>query len=198
MAKELKFVISGKSFSGQPVKLEREKIYGRSEIVVTDRNGHVCVGANLDPEGTLIIPAGAVKPGLLDDAGNWIEKSALRMIDENGREPTAVPSSFDGEIILTRKVLPEEFLDHIWKSVYQLDIPDLVPLIGNDIYAFPFSYRGGFSADDGFLLTAGGKCWLFAGESVDFSFIGIDEEGVLDDPDPEEAEATDELDFDMM
>lgn len=198
MAKELKFVISGKSFSGQPVKLEREKIYGRSEIVTTDRNGHVCVGASLDPEGTLIIPAGAVKPGLLDDSGNWVEKSALRMIDGNGREPTAVPSSFDGEIILAQKVSPEEFLDHSWKSVYQLDIPDLVPLVGEDIYAFPFSYRGGFSADDGFLLTADGKCWLFAGEPVDFPLIGIGEEGILDDPESEEAEAIDELDFDMM
>ena len=198
MAKELKFVMSGKSFSGQPVKLEREKIYGRSEIVTTDRDGRVCVSASLDPEGTLIIPPGAVKPGLLDDSGNWIEKSALHMIDENGQEPTAVPSSFDGEIILTQKVSPERFLDHIWKSVYQLDIPDLVPLIGKDIYAFPFSYRGGFSADDGFLLAANGKCWLFTGEPVDFPFIGIEEEGVLDDPDPEETDAADDLDFDMM
>ena len=198
MAKELKFVISGKRFSGQPVKLEREKIYGRSEIVTTDRNGHVCVGASLDPDGILIIPAGAVKPGLLDDAGNWIEKSALHMIDENGREPTAVPSSFDGEINLTQKVSSEVFLDHIWKSVYQLDIPELVPLIGKDIYAFPFSYRGGFSADDGFLLTANGKCWLFTGEPVDFPFIGIEEEGILDDPDQEETDANEDLDFDMM
>ena len=198
MAKELRFVISGKSFSGQPVKLEREKIYGRSEIVATDREGHVCVSASLDPEGTLIIPSGAVKPGLLDDSGNWIEKSALRMIDENGQEPAAVPSSFDGEILLSQKVTREEFLDHIWKSVYQLDIPELVPLIGEDIYAFPFSYRGGFSVDDGFLLTASGKCWLFTGEPVDFPFIGIEEEGVLDDPDPEETDSADDLDFDMM
>lgn len=198
MTKELKFVMSGRSFSGPPVKLEREKIYGRSEIIATDRNGNECVGASLDPEGTLIIPAGAVKQGMLDDSGNWIEKSELRMIDENGQTPTAVPSSFDGEISLTQKVSPEVFLDHIWKSVYQLEIPDLVPLIGNDIYAFPFSYRGGFSADDGFLLAAGGKCWLFAGEPVDFPFIGIGEEGVLDDPDLEEADETDDLEFEMM
>lgn len=198
MSKELKFVLDGKSFSGQVVKLEREKIYGRSEIVATDRSGGRCVSASLDPEGTLIVPAGAVKPGLLSESGEWVEKSALCVVDEQGHTPQRIGSSFDGEIVLSDTASSEEFVDHIWKAVYQLDIPELVSSVGDDIYHFPFSYRGGFAADDGFLLAAGGKCWLFVGEGVDFPFIGIAEEGVLDAPDAEDAAESDEIDFDMM
>ena len=198
MQKELKFTLSGKNFSGSPVKLEREKIYGRNETIATDRNGNECVCASLDPEGTLIIPAGAVKPGLLSDSGEWIEKNTLCVVDENGQTPQRVMSSFDGEIALSEVATLEEFVDHIWKAVYMLDIPELASLIGDTIRRFPFSYRGGFSEDDGFLLAANGKCWLFAGEGVDFPFIGISEEGVLDDPEAAESEESDDIDFDMM
>ena len=198
MQKELKFALSGKTFSGPPVKLEREKIYGRSEIIASDRNGNKCVCASLDPEGTLIIPAGAVKPGLLSESGEWIEKNTLCVVDENGQTPQRIASSFDGEIVLSETAALEDFVDHIWKAVYMLDIPGLAELIGDVIYRFPFSYRGGFSADDGFLLVSGGRCWLFVGEGVDFPFIGISEEGVLDDAETAETVESDEIDFNMM
>ena len=41
MAKELIFKLSGTDYSAAPVKLERKKIYGWSDIVATDRNGEV-------------------------------------------------------------------------------------------------------------------------------------------------------------
>ena len=47
MAKELIFKLNGKDFSGAPVKLERKKIYGWTDTVVTDRNGDACVSAFL-------------------------------------------------------------------------------------------------------------------------------------------------------
>lgn len=195
MQKDLKFVLSGEVFSGPPVKLEREKIYGRSEIVATDRSGNECVCASLDPESELIIPAGAVKPGLLSGSGEWIERNSLCIVDENGRIPPRISSSFDGEIVLSETASPEEFLDHIWKAVYMVDIPGLAARTGDNIWRFPFSCRGGFFADDGFLLAAGCKCWLFAGEAVAFPFIGISDEGVLNDSG---TAGSDEIDFDMM
>lgn len=37
MAKELFFKLDGKEFAGAPVKLERKKIYGWTDVVPTDR-----------------------------------------------------------------------------------------------------------------------------------------------------------------
>ena len=42
MAKELIFKLSGTDYGAAPVKLERKKIYGWTDIVATDRSGNVC------------------------------------------------------------------------------------------------------------------------------------------------------------
>lgn len=39
MAKELTFKISGAEYASAPVKLERKKIYGWSDLVATDKAG---------------------------------------------------------------------------------------------------------------------------------------------------------------
>ena len=47
MAKELIFKLSGAEYNAAPVKLERKKIYGWTDIVATDKNGDVCGSAYL-------------------------------------------------------------------------------------------------------------------------------------------------------
>lgn len=39
MAKELVFKLAGTDYGAAPVKLERKKIYGWTDVVATDRNG---------------------------------------------------------------------------------------------------------------------------------------------------------------
>ena len=200
MAKPLQFIIGGSTYDAVPVKLERKKLYGWTDTIATDEAGGVCVLAQLAPGGTLIVPPGGVKPATLDTDGKWLEKSDLTPVDADGNPLTPMPSSFDSPITLDCKATDEEFLDHIWKAVYQLDNAELASAIGEgDIYAFPFSYRGGLSQDDGFLLKSDGTLFLFTGEKVEFEFIGVAEEGVLDDQNEDtSAEEDDELDFSMM
>ena len=64
MAKELQFKLNGKDFAAAPVKLERKKIYGWTDIVATDKAGDVCGSAYLSPDDALIIPSGGLKQGL--------------------------------------------------------------------------------------------------------------------------------------
>ncbi len=131
--------------------------------------------------------------------GAWVERSELVAVDAEGKELPIVPSSFGQTIELKDKASDEEFLDHAWKSVYQLDNPDLAAAVGKDIYSFTFNYRSDASPDDGYLLAADGKAFLFDGEKLEFEYIGIAEESALDDPAEEEAPAEDdELDFSMM
>ncbi len=42
MAKQLMFKLAGADYGAAPVKFERKKIYGWTDLVATDRDGNVC------------------------------------------------------------------------------------------------------------------------------------------------------------
>lgn len=125
MAASLKFKLKGAEYEAVPVKLERKKLYGWTDVVATDASGETCRTAQVDPDGELLIPPGAVKMGILDEDGAWVERSELVAVDADGKELPIVASSFGQTIELGETATSEEFLDHAWKSVYQLGIlPD--------------------------------------------------------------------------
>ena len=47
MAKELTFTLTGAMYASAPIKLERKKIYGWSNLVATDKEGVICNTAYL-------------------------------------------------------------------------------------------------------------------------------------------------------
>lgn len=149
MAKELSFSLAGAEYAAAPVKLERKKIYGWSDLVATDNSGEVCGTAYLSPDDALLIPSGGYKQGTVDDAGRWVEKSELTAYDTEGNELKQYASSFDAVISLDKTVSEEEFLDNDWEAVYQLVNAELAAAVGDNIYKFEFSYRGGTNHNDG-------------------------------------------------
>ena len=196
MAKVLQFQCYGSLYEAEPVKIERKKIYGYKDISALDSNGNECRQCYLDASGTILIPPGAVKLSSLDEDGNTVERSGMILVDADGNIPEKFPSSFDAPVMLEHTVSEDEFLDHLWKGVYQIDNSELAAATGEKIYAFPFSYRGGHTCDEGFLLAADGKCFLFYGEKADFPFLNAPDSGVLDDV--EENCDDDDFEFDMM
>lgn len=200
MARELIFKLGGSDYNAAPVKLERKKIYGWTSIVATDRTGDVCSSVYLSPDDSLIIPSGGLKQATVDSNGRWVEKSELTAYSADGTEALpVVPSSFDAPIELNTKATPEEFLDNDWESVYQLTNPDLAAAVGNDIYKFEFSYRGGNNLNDAYLMNTPGGLFLFAGDKQEFPLVSLAEETTIDDNEPVEEEASiDELDFSMF
>ena len=196
MAKVLQFQCYGSFYEAEPVKIERKKIYGYKEISALDSNGNECRQCHLDASGTILIPPGAVKLSSLDEDGNTVERSEMILVDAKGNPPENFPSSFDAPVMLEHTVSDEEFLDHLWKGVYQIDNSELAAAAGEKIYAFPFSYRGGHTCDEGFLLAENGVCFLFYGEKTDFPFLNAPDSGVLDDA--EENCDDDDFEFDMM
>ena len=199
MAKELIFKLSGTDYGAAPVKLERKKIYGWTDIVATDRSGNVCGSAYLSPDDALVIPSGGLKQAVVNEEGRWIEKSELVAYDEEGSKvlPT-MPSSFDAPIDLKKRATVEEFLDNDWESVYQLVNDDLAEAIGDKIYKFDFSYRGGTNHNDGYLINTPGGLFLFAGDKQDFPLVSLAEETTIDDTEEPVEEEIDELDFSMF
>lgn len=199
MAKELIFKLGDKEYNSAPVKIERKKIYGWTDTVATDRNGEICVSAYLSPEDVLIIPSGGLKQGTVSEDGRWLEKSELTAYDEAGENILPIlPSAFDAPIELTEKATIDEFLDNDWESVYQLVNDNLAAAIGEDIYKFDFSYRGGTNHNDGYLVSTPAGLFLFAGDKQEFPFIGLAEETVIDEIDQPDEEEMDELDFSML
>lgn len=201
MAKALNLVLGGNTFALAPAKVERKKLYGWTELRVTDPDGTVCRQAGLDSNGVTIIPKGATKIGMLREDGMWMEKDELQAQRADGSAAEAVSSSFEGEIKLNRKVEIEKLMDCIVSSVYQLEgdgAEDLANALGNDIYMFPFSYRGGYETSDGFLVSNGTTPFIFVGTEAQFEMIGLEEQAVVDEPDDEVEMEEDELDFSMF
>ena len=199
MAKELIFKLGGADYGAAPVKLERKKIYGWTDTVATDKDGNVCGSAYLSPDDALVIPSGGLQQATVDSEGRWVKKSELTAYSEDGQEVLPVlPSSFDAPIELKEKATKEEFLDNDWESVYQLVNADLAAAVGNDIYKFEFSYRGGTNHNDGYLINTPGGLFLFAGDRQEFPLISLAEETTIDDNEEPEDESIDELDFSMF
>lgn len=197
MAKALRFQLGGTEFDAVPVKVERKKLYGWSEVVATDRTGAVCTTAYLSPDDALVIPSGALKQGTVDSQGRWVDKAALVACDADGNQLAVHPSSFDATIELGTTAADEEFLDHDWDSIYQLDNPALAAAIGDKIYRFPFSYRGGTSLGEAFLLASREGLFLFTGAPQEFPLVGLAEETVIDEDDDTQDDL-DDLDFGMF
>ena len=198
MAKELVFSLGGNLYGSAPVKLERKKLYGWSSMVATDRQDMTCISAYLSPDDSMVIPSGAFKQGTVDDEGRWVEKSELTAYGENGQVLAVVPSSFDSTIELRETVPAEEFLDHEWDSVYQLANTELADAVGDDIFVFPFSYKGGTTRNDGFLMRTDAGLFLFSGSKLDYPLVTLAQETVIDDFEDDLEEDIDELDFSMM
>ena len=198
MAKELTFHLGGNAFAAAPVKLERKKLYGWSSLVATDRDGRICTAAYISPEDSLMIPSGAAKLATVDENGLIAKKSDLVAYDAEGKVLESVPSSFEAPIELTATATEEQFLDHEWSSVYQIQNPALVEAVGDRIFTFPFSYSGGTSLQDGFLMNCPAGLFLFAGTPVDFVPVSLAEEAVIDECEEEAVEDIDELDFSMI
>lgn len=198
MAKELKFSLGGTVYSASPVKLERKKIYGWTDTVATDKSGNTCLSAYLSPDDAIVIPSGAIKIGTVNDDGAWVEKSSLTAFDEDGKVMPILPSSFDEPIVLDKTATDEEFLDNDWESIYQIENPELAVAMGNKIYVFEFSYRGGTNHNDGYLIANKEGLFLFAGDKQEFPLVDLQEETVIDDQDEIEEENLDDLDFSMF
>jgi len=203
MAKEIIFKLKGKEFPFAPVKLDRKKLYGWQDRFAVDENEQTCELAYIDEYGTSIIPKGGIGLGILDPLNQWVERSELEAVDENNRPVELVPSTFSAPVNLEKTVTADEFLGHEIFSVYSLQSEDLHPdfsqtIAASDlIYTFTFNYRDSYEGNPAFILENEGKLFLLVGQSMDYTFYGLEEIADIEETGEEEPEEED-LDFSMM
>ena len=84
MAKNLTFNLKGNEYSFSPVKLDRSKVYGWTEIVAYDKDDQPCKTLYMDRTGSLLIPKGGLSYGVLDADNNWVDKADIQAVDMDG------------------------------------------------------------------------------------------------------------------
>lgn len=193
--------IAGRTLAVAPVKLERKKLYGWSELRVVDKDGNVCRQSGINNDGCTIVDNGCTKVAILDEHDCWTERDALVALNPDGTQAEKRPSVFSGEIALDTIASVDDLMDIKVASVYQIageDAAELLQHVGDRIYTFPFSYTGGYEQLSAFLLAADNTLYIIAGTRSEFEYLTLDQAGVLDTDDDCEALDEEELDFTMM
>lgn len=200
MARQLTFRIKRKEYKVIPVKIDRKKLYGWTEIIALDEQGRTCNLVSTDDTGTLIIPKGGTALGMLSSDGKWVERTQLKTVRQDGSEAEIIPSSFSVVIPLKQKVTDEEFLDYSITDFYQLDnVPDdLLKAIADDIYTFDYTYLDSYETTPAFLMVADATLFMLLGYKNRFDMLCLGECSVVDDDDDYIEVTDDDIDFSMF
>jgi hypothetical protein len=203
MARSLVFDLNGTQISCNPEKVDRTKLYGFIDVEALDGKGRKCTLATLADDGRTIIGAGGSAFGSLSPDGEWLEKTALKPVDPEGKPIAPVPSTYGAPVPLAKTATIDEYLSHNIKGVYVLraegDLAKLeTELRKGTIYTFPYSFRGGLEADVGFLLAApDGSLFLAVGQPTKIHFVGLEQQATVDESEIA-VEGEEEVDFGMM
>lgn len=201
MPRKLTFSVRRRTFEASPVKIDRRKLYGWTEIEATDDAGAPCAVVTADETGRLILPRGGTAVGLLSPRGEWVERSELKMVTEEGAEAELLPSSYSVTVALRDKATPEQLLDHDITDFYALrDATDeFVRAVGENIYTFDYCYTEGCEGSPAFVLAAQGTLYILVGRRLIFEMTGYDEPEFIDeDPDDDALPEDGEVDFAMF
>lgn len=200
MPRQLTFVIKRRKYQASPVKIDRRKLYGWTQIEATDDAGSPCEVVSADETGRVIIPRGGTAVGLLTPRGEWVERSELKTVTAEGKPAKLLPSSYNTEIALKQKATTDEYLNHNITDFYALEEApdDLVRAIGEDIYTFSYCYTEGCEGFPAFVLSSGGELFLLIGQRLRFEMVGYEEPGYIDDDPEDEDAAEQEVDFAMF
>jgi len=179
------------SFSGAEVtcgmtKVDRSKLYGFTKASVIDEDGNECKLATLASDGRTLIGSGGTALATFSQDGAWKDKSELTPVGLDGNEVDSALSSLKAPIALEKKVTVEDYLGHNIRMAYMLSAEDGIDealkkeLGAGTIYQFDFSYRGGITKDQGFLLAGeDGAPWMMVGKPCDIEMVALEAAGAV-------------------
>ncbi|MCC8146743.1 MAG: hypothetical protein LIO93_09985 [Bacteroidales bacterium] len=202
MPRQLRFKINKKEFSVSPVKVDRRKLYGWTELRAVDDNGDPCQLLTTDESGKYIIPLGGTGIGILSESGTWVERSELKTVDADGKSAPLFESSFNTVNILKKKITPEEFLDYSIKDFYELTEvpPGIMKEIGNAIFSFPYSYNDSYDPSPAFIMVANNTLFLLIGVKNVFEYLCFGDCEILDESPGDQLmdKGDEDIDFSMF
>ena len=164
MPRELTFKIGNTDYSATPLKVDRRKLYGWTELNATDDNGQPCDLLTVDESGKFIIPLGGTASGIVSPSGKWVERSELVAVDGNGKPVKLFESSFNTVNVLKNKITPQEYLDYSITDFYELiDAGELAKTVGDDIFLFDYTYNASYETSPALVMVSGYTLFLLIG-----------------------------------
>jgi hypothetical protein len=200
MAKPLMVSLGSEVFSFSLSEVERADLYGSRKRLHTDGGGRTCLRAALTQDGSLLIAPGMSGQGYFNTAGQFVPRGQLVGIDPLGLIVETQPSTLGLPQALEGPVEPSRVLDLELLSVYLL-APEqessalLDRLKGGEIFACSFNYATSLEVERAYLLSNDHGLFALVGKPVAVDWM---EEGTRFAPPLEEAEASDDLDFEML
>lgn len=203
MPRELVLSLDGREFSVTLTKIDRDKLYGSIEIEAFDEKGREASLRVLAADGQTLIDKGGTALTTVNEKGTSVDRTSLSAVDADGDTIEPVPSSFNGPNVLKQADI-EDYLSQMYKSVYLIQPPEdgdikylLDHLDGDQIYTFPFSWRGGLEYDSAFVLGSGADAFMVVGKPAEFEFLRLNQAVALDSVEEQEISA-DDIDFDLL
>ena len=201
MAKSIVVKLGDETSSFSFSRLDRAKLYGYKERQIIDADGQRCSSAYLTSDGAALIPGGGLAMLYVDDNFATVERSVLMTVNEEGATPPLNASTLGVEQALAGPVSPQELLDHIVHTVYELSAEQLGATLAADleagkIYSAPFSYRDDYQLQALFLVKGDGGLFALIGTPTNFAYVRRD--AVVEESQAEEDDLSDDLDFSMM
>lgn len=203
MARQMTFKIGKTEYAAFPVKIDRRKLYGWSELMADDDNGDPCSLLTADESGKYIIPLGGTGIGILSESGRWVERSELKTIDENGRPAKLYESSFSAVNLLSEKVSPRQLLDYSITDFYRLADapPEMLAAVGSDIYLFEYTYNDSYDPSSAFVMAADGILYMLAGVRNIYEWLCFGDCEMIEEEDHDDRlieEGGEDIDFSMF
>jgi hypothetical protein len=177
MAKAIQFNAGKLAFAASLTKVDRDKVYGFIEVKVNDDKGNPCTMGSLLDDGKTLILNGATANKTVDASFNELDKKELKVVYQDGKDAVLVPSSYEGEVLLTETSLDDLFNLEV-TSVYQLDFEDDLQnksvsdfLASGKVARFLFNYRADYEGADAILIANANGIFALTGRIIDFPFL---------------------------
>jgi len=199
MAREILLNLNKKKSTFEISKIDRKKLYGFKKRLFLDDKGEECSKANLEEETGIVFVNSDISSCYLDHKGNYIEKSDLEAINENGKKVKKEDSTIGKEVNLN-SITTDDALNLKVNSVYHLEPKEFdknlkSKLDKGEIFSFPFNYYTDFKLEDGIILKSEKEYFALIGRKTSCHWVGENSDDLPEDV--EEFEDND-LDFEMM
>ncbi len=203
MAKSITFSIGDKKFQGAINKVDRDKVYGFVEELVTDASGNLCTTGSIMDDGSTIILSGATALKTVDKNNKEVDKKTLKAVYMDGKDAVLVPSSYDQEVMLQKTIVDDLYNLEV-TAVYQMAFEDtgivkadVLKMLGDDYYRFVFNYRADYEGADAIMLATDNEVFVLTGRLLEFNFLENKNTVVVLDEETA-AETDDSIDFGML
>ena len=199
MAREILLNLNKKKSTFEISKIDRKKLYGFKKRMFLDEKNKECSKANLEEETGIVFVNSDISSCYLDHKGNYIEKSDLEAINENGKKVKKEDSTIGKEVDLN-SITTEDALNLKVNSVYHLEPKEFdknlkSKLDKGEVFTFPFNYYADFKLEDGIILKSEKEYFALIGRKTSCHWVGENSDDLPEDV--EEFEDND-LDFEMM